>query len=145
MVSKRSSDFVSEMASMARPLDENGINRVARPLSSLTMFITAVGTAVPENRYSQRECWEALRAAPQFQALGAPSRALLERVLIGEHGVRTRHLALERLADAFVIDADALARRFARHAPELATRAARQALDRAGVSPREIDALVVST
>ena len=109
------------------------------------MFITSVGTAVPAARYSQRECWDALRAAPQFRALRAPSRALLERVLTGEHGVRTRHLALERLADAFVIDADALAQRFARHAPELATRAARRALDRAGVAAQEIDALVVST
>jgi predicted naringenin-chalcone synthase len=109
------------------------------------MFITSVGTAVPAARYSQRECWDALRAAPQFRALRAPSRALLERVLTGEHGVRTRHLALERLADAFVIDPDALAQRFARHAPELATRAARRALDRAGVAAEEIDALVVST
>jgi alkylresorcinol/alkylpyrone synthase len=109
------------------------------------MFITAVGTAVPAKRYSQRECWDALHAAPQFRALRAPSRALLERVLTGEHGVRTRHLALERLAEAFVIDADALARRFLEHAPELATRAARRALDRAGISPLEIDALLIST
>ena len=109
------------------------------------MFISALGTAVPANRYSQRECWDALRIAPQFRALRGPSRVLLERVLTGEHGVRTRHLALERLADAFVIDPDALARRFSRHAPELATRAARRALDRAGVSPRQIDGLVVST
>ena len=109
------------------------------------MFITSVGTAVPAARYSQRECWEALHAAPQFRALRAPSRALLERVLTGEHGVRTRHRALERLADAFVIDPDALAQRFSRHAPELATRAARRALDRAGMRPQEIDALVVST
>ncbi len=109
------------------------------------MFISALGTAVPANRYSQRECWDALRIAPQFRALRGPSRVLLERVLTGEHGVRTRHLALERLADAFVIDPDALARRFSQHAPDLATRAARRALDRAGVSPRQIDGLVVST
>lgn len=109
------------------------------------MFIHALGTAVPPTRYSQRDCWEALRAAPQFAALRAPSRALLERVLTGEHGVRTRHLALDRLADAFAIDPDVLARRFARHAPELATRAAREALRRAALSGREVDALVVST
>ena len=109
------------------------------------MFITALGTAVPENRYSQRECWSALRAAPQFASLRAPSRVLLERVLAGEHGVRTRHLALESLAEAFVIDPDVLACRFARHAPELATRAARTALSRAGVPATSIDALVIST
>jgi predicted naringenin-chalcone synthase len=48
------------------------------------MFITGLGTAVPAARYSQRQCWEAFRAAPQFPRLGAPARALLERVLTGE-------------------------------------------------------------
>ena len=109
------------------------------------MFITALGTAVPATRYTQRECWDALRAAPQFAALRAPSRVLLERLLTGEHGVRARHLALERLAEAFSIDPDVLARRFARHAPELATRAARAALERARLSGAAVDALVVST
>ena len=109
------------------------------------MFITALGTAVPATRYSQRECWEALRAAPQFARLRAPSRALLERVLTGEHGVRTRHLAVASLAEAFAIDPDVLARRFARHAPELAARAAQAALARARLAASRVDALVVST
>ena len=109
------------------------------------MFITALGTAVPPARYSQRDCWEALRATPRFAALRAPSRVLLERVLTGEHGVRTRHLALESLAEAFAIDPDVLARRFARHAPQLATRAAEQALRRAGLDAASLDAVVVST
>lgn len=109
------------------------------------MFINALGTAVPPLRYTQRACWEALHAAPQFSRLRAPSRLLLERVLTGEQGVRTRHLALESLAEAFVIDPDVLARRYARHAPELATLAARRALERAALEPREIDALVIST
>lgn len=109
------------------------------------MFITALGTAVPPARYTQRACWDALRAAPQFAALRAPSRRLLEHVLTGEHGVRSRHLALDSLADAFVIDPDVLAQRFARHAPELATRAARQALVRAGLDPASLDALLIST
>jgi alkylresorcinol/alkylpyrone synthase len=109
------------------------------------MFITALGTAVPPARYSQRDCWEALRVTPQFAALRAPSRVLLERVLTGEHGVRTRHLALEGLAEAFAIDPDVLAQRFARHAPQLATRAAEQALRRAGLDAASLDAIVVST
>jgi predicted naringenin-chalcone synthase len=109
------------------------------------MFITAVGTAVPGTRYSQRDCWTALRAAPQFAALRAPSRVLLERVLTGEHGVRTRHLALGGLGEAFAIDPDVLAQRYAEHAPELATRAARRSLERAGLAAASVDALVVST
>ena len=109
------------------------------------MFITAVGTAVPEQRYSQRDCWAALRVTPQFAALRAPSRVLLERVLTGEHGVRTRHLALGGLDEAFAIDPDVLARRYAEHAPQLATRAARRSLERAGLAAASVDALVVST
>jgi alkylresorcinol/alkylpyrone synthase len=109
------------------------------------LFVTGVGTAVPAPRYSQKQCWDALRGAPQFGALAAPSRALLERVLLGEQGVRTRHLALERLEDAFEVDPDVLCRRFERHAPELAWRAARKALERAQVDAAEIDALLVST
>ena len=109
------------------------------------MFITGLGTAVPAKRYSQRECLASLRASRQFADLAAPSRLLLERVLGGEHGVQTRHLALDSLDDAFELDPDVLHRRYALHAPELATRAARHALDEARTSPGEIDALVIST
>ena len=109
------------------------------------MFITGLGTAVPARRYSQKECLESVRATAQFARLRAPSRLLLERVLGGEHGVQTRHLALASLADAFELDADVLHHRFALHAPELATRAALAALDDAGAAPREIDALLIST
>src|SRR4051812_24192725 len=109
------------------------------------MFITGLGTAVPAKRYSQKACFEAVRVTPQFAPLRAPSRVLLERVLCGEHGVQTRHLALDSLDQAFELDADVLHRRFALHAPELATRAALAALDDAGAAPREIDALLIST
>ncbi len=109
------------------------------------MFVTGVGTAVPATRYSQRQCWDALREAPQFGALAAPARLLLERVLLGEQGVRTRHLALERIEEAFEIDPDILSRRFAAHAPDLATQAARVALARAGGVSAEVDALLNST
>jgi alkylresorcinol/alkylpyrone synthase len=109
------------------------------------MFVTGLGTAVPPAQYSQKACWEAFRCAPQFAALGAPARALLERVLCGEQGVRTRHLALERLVDAFDLDPDVLHARFRTQAPALATRAARQALARARVAAPEVDAVLIST
>lgn len=109
------------------------------------MFIDAVATAVPATRYTQRDCWDALRATPRFAALSAPARLLLERVLTGEQGVRSRHLALERLSDAFTLEADVLAARFSRHAPQLATEAARHALEKAGRNAADVDALVIST
>ena len=109
------------------------------------MFFTGLGTAVPAKRYTQRECWEALRQSPHYAKLGAPGRALLDRVLLGEHGVRTRHLALEDLRDGLEIDPDVLYRRFLLHAPELATRAARNALQQAGLRPQDLDAILIST
>ena len=109
------------------------------------MYLTGLGTAVPERRYSQRECWDALRAAPRFRALAAPSRVLLERVLLGESGIRTRHLALDSLDEAFELEPDVLHQRFFQNAPALATRAAQSALARAGIAPREVDALLIST
>src|SRR5262245_27878575 len=109
------------------------------------MFICALGTAVPPARYSQVECWEAYRASSKFSVLGAPSRALLQRVLCGDSGVSTRHLALGSLDEAFEIDPDVLHRRFLQHAPALAERAAVAALKRAGLQASAIDGLLIST
>ena len=109
------------------------------------MFLAGLGTAVPDTRYNQRECWEALQRSARFAHLSALSRVLLERVLLGESGIRTRHLALGSLDEAFELEPDVLHRRFFEHAPALATRAAQAALERAGVAAREVDALLIST
>jgi 3,5-dihydroxyphenylacetyl-CoA synthase len=109
------------------------------------MFIAGLGTAVPATSYSQAQCWQALRVSSRFAGLGAPARALLQRVLGGDSGVRTRHLALASLDEAFEIDPDVLENRFLEHAPVLATRAAQAALERAGIAASELDALLIST
>ena len=109
------------------------------------MFFNGLGTAVPARRYSQQECWSALRETRQFRQLCAPARALLQGVLNAGQGVRTRHLALESLVEAFEIDPDVLHARFLAHAPELATRAVRAALRQAALEPQAVDALIVST
>jgi alkylresorcinol/alkylpyrone synthase len=109
------------------------------------MFITGVGTAVPPQRYSQGDCWEALQGSKQFAGLNLRARAILKKVLTGNNGIATRHLALESLDQAFLLSADALHERFARHAPLLATQAAQNALHDARTRADEIDALIVST
>ena len=109
------------------------------------VYVIAVGTAAPVQRYSQTECWEALRVAPQFGALTFHSRALLKRVLLGDCGIGSRHLVLAPLGEAFDLTPDTLHARFARHAPVLATQAAQVALHRADTLPDEIDALLVTT
>jgi alkylresorcinol/alkylpyrone synthase len=109
------------------------------------MFITGLGTAVPSQRYAQRDCWEALQQSTQFHQLQARSRAILKKVLNGSGGIATRHLALENLAQAFVLTPDVLHARFSRTAPLLAAQAGERALANSGCQPDEIDALVIST
>jgi predicted naringenin-chalcone synthase len=109
------------------------------------MFITGIGTATPPQAYKQSEGWEAVQLAPQFAQLTTRSRAILRKVLTGNNGIETRRLALDSLHDVFQTDPDVLHARFARHAPQLATEAAERALADAGVTAREMDALIIST
>ncbi|HLP78676.1 MAG TPA: stilbene synthase, partial [Candidatus Paceibacterota bacterium] len=109
------------------------------------MFIIGLGTAAPPQRYTQAECWEALQASTQFANLAPRSRAILRKVLTGNNGIATRHLAFENLSEAFNLTPDALHQRFIKNAPALATQAAQRALADAKATPAEIDALVIST
>lgn len=107
-------------------------------------FIRALGTAVPERSFTQRECWEALQRAKRAE-ITPRTRAVLQGILNHDNGIERRSLALDNLDESFELDPDTLYRRFSTHAPRLAARAAEAALARAGLEPREIDALVIST
>ena len=48
-----------------------------------SMFVSGLGTATPPDRYTQRECYDALEASDQFAALNPRSRAILRKVLLG--------------------------------------------------------------
>jgi predicted naringenin-chalcone synthase len=109
------------------------------------MFITGLGTAAPEQRYTQAQCWDALQSSVRFQELTPRSRAILRKVLTGSNGIATRHLSLDKLSDAFDLTPDALHARFTHHAPLLAARAAERAFAEAKINPSEIDAIVAST
>src|SRR5208337_361255 len=109
------------------------------------MFIIGLGVAVPPHRFTQRECWDALQKSAPFTRLAPRSRALLKKVLCGDNGIATRHLALEPISEVFDLTPDTLQARFARHAPALAARAARRALKEANCRPGEIDAVLIST
>ena len=109
------------------------------------MFIIGLGLAAPIQRFTQHECWEALRKSAPFARLAPRSRALLKKVLGNDNGIVTRHLALQPLSEAFDLTPDTVQARFARHAPELATRAARRALKDASCRAGDIDAILIST
>src|ERR1019366_8341503 len=109
------------------------------------MFIIGLGTATPSHRYSQQECWATLIKHARFQEFTPRSKAILKKVLTGQSGNITRHLALDHLNQAFEITPDALHARFIENAPALATAAAERALADSKTDPREIDAVLIST
>ena len=109
------------------------------------MFFTGIGTATPPRRYTKAECWSAFQESDWFARLDRRSHAIAEAVLLRDNGISTRRLALDSLAEVFAIDPDTLHRRFATHAPALATEAAVEAMRDAGIGARDIDAVVVST
>lgn len=109
------------------------------------MFITGTGTATPPHRYRQQECWATLKESARFREFTPRSQAILRKVLTGDNGIATRHLALENLNQAFAITPDVLHARFKAHAPALAAQAAERALAHSKTTPREIDAVLIST
>ena len=109
------------------------------------MHVVGIGTAAPTRRYEQSECFDALKNSKPFNKLSSRSRAILKKVLNGDNGIASRHLALDPLEEAFDLTPDALHLRFARHAPSLASAAAQKALSNARVAPDEIDAVLIST
>lgn len=109
------------------------------------MYLTGIGTAVPQNCFTQAECWAAMQQAPQFPGLNPRSHAVLRKVLTGENGIATRRLAVNELAEAFLLAPDALHARFAEHAPALAAQASERALAAARLAPSDVDAVLVST
>jgi len=109
------------------------------------MFLNAIGTAVPERRYTKADCWDAFASSAWFDRLDARSRALARIVLTRNNGIEARHLAVASLDEVFQIDPDTLHRRFAAHAPRLAAEAGRAALERAELDARSVDAVIVTT
>ena len=109
------------------------------------MFIAGLGTAVPPKRWTQTQCWDAVVASDYLPKLNPRSQAILRKVLRGNNGICSRHLAFNHLSEAFAFDPDVLDARFAAHAPIVAARAAERALADADVTVGEVDAVIVST
>ena len=109
------------------------------------MYITGLGTAVPSRCHAQRAGWDAVQQWPHFSQLKPRSRAILKKVLCGDNGIDSRHLALETLAETFEQTPDSLQAHFTKHAPALATQAAQRALHDADCTPTDIDAVIIST
>ena len=109
------------------------------------MFLSSIGTSLPEQRYSKAECWEAFAESAWFERLSPRAHAIAKAVLRRDNGIEERWLAVDSLQEVFAIDPDTLHRRFVLNAPRLASQAAKRALEQADLAPGAIDALIVTT
>lgn len=109
------------------------------------MFIIGLGTAAPNQRFTQHESWEVFRAQTCFHQLTPRSRAIVHKVLCGDNGIAARHIAVENTDEVFELTPDALHARFLKHAPALSTQAAERALADARCAATDIDAVLIST
>jgi predicted naringenin-chalcone synthase len=109
------------------------------------MFLAGLGTATPSTRWTQQQCWEAVATSDYLPTLSPRSQAILRKVLRGNNGICSRHLAFDELSEAFQFDPDVLDARFAKHAPAVASQAAERALANAGLDAADIDAVIIST
>jgi predicted naringenin-chalcone synthase len=109
------------------------------------MYLTSIGTALPNKRYTKSDCWQAFEASDWFQRLEPRSRAIAQLVLTRDNGMEQRWLSIDSLDEVFDISADIQHKRFATHAPTLASSAGLSGLREAGMESRQIDAVVVTT
>jgi alkylresorcinol/alkylpyrone synthase len=86
-----------------------------------------------------------LVASEYLPRLSTRSQAILRKVLRGSNGICSRYLAFDDLNEAFAMSPDVLDARFAKHAPQVAAQAAARAMARAGITARDVDAVVIST
>jgi alkylresorcinol/alkylpyrone synthase len=103
--------------------------------------LAGIGTALPPHRYEQRELFDALRGVWRQEHYNEERlERLHEAVEVG-----TRHLALPAEAYAALGGFAAANQAFVEVGTEIGARACRDAIDAAGLSPRDVDAIFFTT
>jgi predicted naringenin-chalcone synthase len=106
-----------------------------------SVVLSALATANPRRYATQAEIYAFLAAHFPMQ----PAELDLYRRLLTEGPIRGRYIAVDVDEEICSQDADELIGRFARHARRIAAEAARAALGQVGLSPAQIEGLVVNT
>jgi predicted naringenin-chalcone synthase len=109
------------------------------------MYLLSLSNCVPPHRFRQKEVWESLVQSTWATELRPGAMELLNKVLNGNSGIDTRHFCLPDLDELFTLDAESLNQRFEVTAPVLGSQSLTKALDRAGLLPKDLDALFVCT
>ena len=104
--------------------------------------ITGVGIANPPLRLSQEQIYQAY---VDILPLSDKARSLLKRIFVDNQSIGFRYFGMDALTDALQDSQDELIARYRRFGVSVAVEAARKALDDAGLTPPDVDALVVNT
>jgi len=109
------------------------------------MYLHSLATAVPAATFTQPQCWDLVERSDIRSRLSRRTMLVLRSILTGRHGIATRHFAAQDIGRIFDRSADELNASFRAEAPALAGRALVLALERAGVRPGDLDALILCT
>ncbi|MDF1737912.1 MAG: 3-oxoacyl-[acyl-carrier-protein] synthase III C-terminal domain-containing protein [Verrucomicrobiales bacterium] len=109
------------------------------------MYLHSIASALPEDSFTQQDCWEILNSQIGNTELKGSSISLLRKILSQDSGIDKRHFAISDPERLFGSDAEAQNRAFEEHAPALAATALSKALDQAGLQATDLDALLIST
>lgn len=109
------------------------------------MYLQSIASINPKHSISQSDCHSIIRASEWHEALSARSKLLLEKVMLGASGIDCRQYAIDDITRLFTAGAQELNEYFEREASNLASIALVKAIDKAGITPKEIDAVFLCT
>ena len=109
------------------------------------MYLQSIAPAWPDTTVTQPEALTILRGSAGWENLSSRGRTVLEKVLGGESGVLKRHVCSKDAGLLLQSTPTDLAAMFEKAAPALAGQALRSALEKAGVTAGELDALFICT
>lgn len=109
------------------------------------MYLLAISNAVPDQSFTQPQCWQFLNNEETLAGLSDRSASILQKVLTGDAGIDKRHFALDQPEMLFSRGASFLNQSFEQEAPKLARAALTPALLSAGIDAKELDALFICT
>lgn len=109
------------------------------------MFLESIARAFPPHSFTQAECLDFASASHPVQELPNRSKNLLQKILLGDSGIKKRHFSHPNPADLFQASAQDLNEYFEKEAPKLSAEALTKSLQKAGLVIEELDALIICT
>ena len=107
------------------------------------MYLQSLASAFPKYKFTQKESWEYASRSKHVANLKKRSQGVLEKVMCGNSGIHTRHLALKNPTDLFDLNAGELNQLYEQEAPALAEAALEKALKLSETSSSNVDALLI--